>query len=62
MGGVKYIFMTHRDDVAQHAKWAEALKAERIMHVKETNEQQGTECVSALQRAHGDCHVHFCIC
>lgn len=46
MGGVKYIFLTHRDDVAEHAKWAKALGAERIMHVGETNSEQGTECVS----------------
>lgn len=45
MGGVKYIFLTHRDDVAEHAKWAKALGAERIMHIKETNEKQGTEWV-----------------
>ncbi len=43
MGGVKYIFLTHRDDVAEHAKWAKALGAERIMHVGETNSEQGTE-------------------
>lgn len=43
MGGAKYIFLTHRDDVAEHAKWAKALGAERIMHVGETNVQQGTE-------------------
>lgn len=43
MGGAKYIFLTHRDDVAEHAKWAKALGAERIMHIGETNSQQGTE-------------------
>ena len=43
MGGVRYMFLTHRDDVAEHGKWAEALGAERILHVKECNEQQGTE-------------------
>ena len=44
MGGAKYIFLTHRDDVAEHAKWAKALSAERILHTKETNPDQGTEC------------------
>lgn len=43
MGGAKYIFLTHRDDVAEHAKWAKALSAERILHTKETNPDQGTE-------------------
>ena len=46
MGGAKYIYLTHRDDVAEHAKWAKALGAERIMHIGETNAEQGTECVS----------------
>lgn len=32
MGGVKFMFLTHRDDVADHEKWASHFKAERIMH------------------------------
>ena len=48
MGGVKYMFLTHRDDVAEHAKWAKALSAERILHTKETNPEQGTECAFYL--------------
>jgi len=31
-GGVKQMFMTHRDDVADHEKWAAHFNAERIMH------------------------------
>ncbi|CAK0771378.1 hypothetical protein CVIRNUC_003855 [Coccomyxa viridis] len=42
LGGAKYIFLTHRDDVAAHYKWASALGAERIMHTMETNEKQRT--------------------
>ena len=42
-GGAKYIFLTHRDDVAAHYKWASALGAERIMHTMETNEKQRTK-------------------
>jgi glyoxylase-like metal-dependent hydrolase (beta-lactamase superfamily II)/ferredoxin len=32
LGGVRLMFLTHRDDVADHEKWAEHFKAERIMH------------------------------
>ena len=32
MGGVRFLFLTHRDDVADHAKWAAHFSAERIMH------------------------------
>ncbi|EIE27165.1 Metallo-hydrolase/oxidoreductase [Coccomyxa subellipsoidea C-169] len=53
MGGAKYIFLTHRDDVAEHAKWAKALGAERIMHVGETNAQQGTDQVEVKLEGEG---------
>jgi glyoxylase-like metal-dependent hydrolase (beta-lactamase superfamily II)/ferredoxin len=32
LGGVKLIFLTHRDDVADHEKWAGHFDAGRIMH------------------------------
>jgi glyoxylase-like metal-dependent hydrolase (beta-lactamase superfamily II)/ferredoxin len=32
LGGVRWIFLTHRDDVADHEKWAEHFNAERILH------------------------------
>jgi glyoxylase-like metal-dependent hydrolase (beta-lactamase superfamily II)/ferredoxin len=32
LGGVRFMFLTHRDDVADHEKWAAHFKAERIMH------------------------------
>jgi glyoxylase-like metal-dependent hydrolase (beta-lactamase superfamily II)/ferredoxin len=31
-GGVRYLFLTHRDDVADHAQWAARFGAERILH------------------------------
>ncbi|CAK0779907.1 hypothetical protein CVIRNUC_004885 [Coccomyxa viridis] len=43
LGGAKYIFLTHKDDVGAHYKWASALGAERIMHKAETNAQQRTD-------------------
>uniref|UniRef100_A0A0E0GFA6 Metallo-beta-lactamase domain-containing protein n=1 Tax=Oryza nivara TaxID=4536 RepID=A0A0E0GFA6_ORYNI len=32
LGGARYMFLTHMDDVADHRKWAERLKCERIIH------------------------------
>ena len=32
MGGIRYIFLTHRDDVADHRQWAKEFGAEHIMH------------------------------
>jgi glyoxylase-like metal-dependent hydrolase (beta-lactamase superfamily II)/ferredoxin len=32
MGGIRWMFLTHRDDVADHQKWASRFLAERIMH------------------------------
>lgn len=32
LGGIRFIFLTHRDDIADHDLWAKHFKAERIMH------------------------------
>ncbi|CAA7025554.1 unnamed protein product [Microthlaspi erraticum] len=32
MGGVRYMFLTHRDDVADHKKWADRFNSTRILH------------------------------
>ena len=32
LGGARFIFLTHRDDVADHEAWARHFGAERIMH------------------------------
>lgn len=42
LGGVHYIFLTHEDDVGDHAKWAEHFGAERIIHRKAASRRQGT--------------------
>ncbi|KAG4127891.1 hypothetical protein ERO13_D10G235824v2 [Gossypium hirsutum] len=34
MGGVRYLFLTHKDDVADHAKWATPFTCDRILHSK----------------------------
>ncbi len=32
LGGVRYLYMTHRDDVADHARWAEHFGCQRVLH------------------------------
>jgi glyoxylase-like metal-dependent hydrolase (beta-lactamase superfamily II)/ferredoxin len=32
VGGIRWMFLTHRDDVADHEQWAERFKAERVIH------------------------------
>lgn len=32
MGGVRYLYLTHRDDVADHAKFHEHFQCDRILH------------------------------
>ncbi len=45
MGGVKYIFLTHQDDVADAEKYAEAFQAERFIHAWEKSAQPNAEHV-----------------
>ena len=42
-GPVDFMFLTHRDDVADHAAWGKALKCPRIIHEEEVNPEQGTD-------------------
>src|SRR4051812_9456884 len=46
-GGVRYIFLTHRDDVADADKYAARFGAERIIHELELSSQPGAERVLA---------------
>jgi glyoxylase-like metal-dependent hydrolase (beta-lactamase superfamily II) len=32
LGGVKHLFLTHRDDVADHQEWSDRFGCQRIMH------------------------------
>ena len=45
LGGVRYIFLTHRDDVADAEKYAHRFEAERIIHRLELVAQPGAERV-----------------
>ena len=44
-GGLRYIFLTHRDDVADAAKWAARFGATRIIHRLELAFEPGAERV-----------------
>jgi glyoxylase-like metal-dependent hydrolase (beta-lactamase superfamily II)/ferredoxin len=35
MGGISYMYLTHRDDVADHQKFAEHFQCQRILHTDE---------------------------
>ena len=45
LGGLKYIFLTHRDDVADAAKYARHFAAQRIIHRDELPSQPDAEIV-----------------
>ncbi|HZT60654.1 MAG TPA: MBL fold metallo-hydrolase [Pyrinomonadaceae bacterium] len=45
MGGVRTIFLTHRDDVADHAKFASHFGATRVMHADDNAARFGVERV-----------------
>lgn len=44
-GGVRYIFLTHRDDVADAARYAAKFGARRIIHASDGDAQPDAECV-----------------
>jgi glyoxylase-like metal-dependent hydrolase (beta-lactamase superfamily II)/ferredoxin len=35
LGGLRYLYLTHRDDVADHQKWHDRFGCERILHATE---------------------------
>lgn len=43
LGGIKYLYLTHRDDVADHEKFQQHFGCERILHKDEVN--RGTQTV-----------------
>jgi glyoxylase-like metal-dependent hydrolase (beta-lactamase superfamily II) len=43
MGGVRTIFLTHRDDVADHEKFAREFGAQRVMHADDNAARYGAE-------------------
>lgn len=55
LGGVATLFLTHRDDVADHARFAEHFGCERILH--EADQSSGTRDVERV--ISGDDPVHL---
>lgn len=53
LGGVEYIFLTHKDDVADHAKWAQHFGAKRVIHAGEATAQQGTDACEVMLEGEG---------
>ena len=53
LGGARFMFLTHRDDVADHARWHEALGCERVLHAADVT--AGTREVE--RRVEGDTPV-----
>jgi glyoxylase-like metal-dependent hydrolase (beta-lactamase superfamily II)/ferredoxin len=45
LGGINHIFLTHRDDVADAAKYAERFDARRVIHQDELSSQPNAEVV-----------------
>lgn len=39
LGGARFMFLTHRDDVADHVRWAEALGATRVLHRRDVTDR-----------------------
>lgn len=45
MGGVRTMFLTHKDDVADHRRWAEKFGCQRVMHADDGARRLGIEAV-----------------
>lgn len=45
LGGIRYIFLSHRDDVADAAKFAAHFGGQRIIHEHEVQSQPGAEII-----------------
>lgn len=45
MGGVKRMFLTHKDDIADHRQFAERFSCERVMHEDDGAQRLGVEHV-----------------
>jgi glyoxylase-like metal-dependent hydrolase (beta-lactamase superfamily II) len=45
MGGARTMFLTHKDDVAEHDRFAARFNCQRIMHADDGAERRGVEAV-----------------
>jgi glyoxylase-like metal-dependent hydrolase (beta-lactamase superfamily II)/ferredoxin len=39
LGGVRYLFLTHRDDIADHARWRQEFECDRLLHLAEVEDE-----------------------
>lgn len=61
MGGVRYILLTHRDDVCDAPRYAKHFGAERIIHQYDADAQKDAEIKLQGDKVHymGDGEIHF---
>jgi len=60
MGGVRYIFLSHEDDVADAARYASHFKATRIIHEEDAEAMPETEwLVRGIEPVVATSHVQF---
>lgn len=52
MGGLRYVFLTHRDDVADAGKYAERFGAERVIHRSDADAAPGAEILLEGEAPH----------
>ncbi|OVA07640.1 Beta-lactamase-like [Macleaya cordata] len=38
LGGARYMFLTHKDDVADHEKWSKKLRCDRVLHLQDVED------------------------
>lgn len=51
LGGVRYMFLTHKDDVADHKPWRQRLGCDRILHADDVT--RDTDGVEVKLQGHG---------
>lgn len=53
LGGARYLFLSHKDDVGEHERWASQLGARRVIHSLEVNARQGTDAAEVQLQGTG---------
>src|SRR5437764_12590582 len=51
MGGVRRMFLTHKDDVADHQRWTDRFNCQRVMHADEGARTLGVEQIITVEDA-----------
>jgi glyoxylase-like metal-dependent hydrolase (beta-lactamase superfamily II)/ferredoxin len=53
LGGIATMFLSHRDDVADHAKYAHRFGCARVMHVADVGAGRAAACMDVERRVEG---------